>query len=75
MLLSYLLLRHLRLFICKLSALHGSVLNTQVPRALAVCSSLAPVCALLPVAGSAGGKQPRESAPNVLPDADLGFSV
>lgn len=48
MLLGYLLLWHLRLFVCKLSALHGTALNTPSTQS-SRCSFLllsSPVCAL-----------------------------
>lgn len=62
MLLGYLLLWHLRLFICKLSALHGTVLNTpstQSSRCLFLLLS-SPVCALFEVVVSVGGEQPGD---------------
>lgn len=60
MLLGDLLLWHLRLFICKLSAPHGTALNTpstQSSRCLVLLLS-SPVCCSLEVVVSGGGDQP-----------------
>lgn len=61
------------MFICKLSALHGTMLNAQFPRALVghSCLSSSPVCAL-PWDGCVSRRETaQESAPNALSDADF----
>lgn len=73
MLLGDLLLWHLRLFICKLSAPHGTALNTprtQSSRCLVLLLS-SPVCCSLEVVVAGGGDQPPGCAPR--PRASQGW--